>query len=182
MYARPDARVNGGRAEMSESVPSATPAELEILTVLWPLGEGQALRLGEIHERVGTRRKDGGQAVPAVTTVSSTLRGALAKGLLVEVRKVGDTVSSAPKAGGKSLVTSRSPQTAYRAAYTPGQVLGPLLGLYAGLYPPADPLAPVLDLLRELGYPAKTVGQVEALLRGAAAGAPGASKAGKSRP
>uniref|UniRef100_A0A7C4LMU2 Uncharacterized protein n=1 Tax=Schlesneria paludicola TaxID=360056 RepID=A0A7C4LMU2_9PLAN len=93
--------------------------------MLWRLREGDAMRLSEIHREIGEYRERHRQQAPAVTTVSSTLRSALDKGLLKDVRLVGGKVQSAPPASGRGLVASRSPQTAYQAAVTASDVLLP---------------------------------------------------------
>jgi hypothetical protein len=150
---------------MSKDLPNPpTPAELEILQVLWRLREGEAMRLSEIHREIGEYRERHHQQAPAVTTVSSTLRSALGKGLLRDVRLVGGKVQSAPPASGRGLVASRSPQTAYQAAVTASDVLLPQLRQLIELCPESERKALLLAVLGAFGVPAGTVKEIKASL------------------
>src|SRR5436190_24072535 len=110
--------------------PSA--GEMDCLAVLWAAhahGE-EALKLSEIHDRVGQRRLEFGEAPPAPTTVSTYLRSLLAKRLVQDVLKPepGEAVAEADapatpvrtRSGRGILPPTRSPRTAYQAVESPG--------------------------------------------------------------
>lgn len=137
---------------MFEKLPNPpTPAELEILQLLWPMAKNEAKRLSEIHREVGEYRAKFQQPAPAVTTVSSALRGALQKGLLREVRVVDGNVHAAPAAGRGGLVATRSPQTAYQANVTPADVLLPTLRQLVELCPEGERMSLLRALLPAFG-------------------------------
>jgi|GEM_PF-5112015 len=148
---------------MHQKVPNATPAELEILQLLWPLAKDEAKRLSEIHKEVGEFRTKFNQPAPAVTTVSSTLRGALQKGLLKEVRVVEGKVHAAP-AQGRGLVATRSPQTAYQAAVSAADVLLPELEQLAGLCPEGERKTLLVSLLGVFGVKGEAAKEIKAIV------------------
>lgn len=137
---------------MFEKLPNPpTPAELEILQLLWPMATNEAKRLSEIHREVGEFRAKFQQPAPAVTTVSSALRGALQKGLLREVRVVDGAVQAAPAAGRGGLVATRSPQTAYQANVTPAAVLLPQIQQLVETCPEGERVSLLRALMTAVG-------------------------------
>jgi hypothetical protein len=135
-------------------IPPSTPAEKEILQLLWQTPDGEAKRLSDVHREVGEFRAKYEQPAPAITTVSSTLRGALQKGLLKEVRLVDGKVHTSPASRTRGLVATRSPQTAYQAAFSAEEVLLPELTQLIGLCPPAERKALLVALLGAFDLPA----------------------------
>src|SRR5438445_5155188 len=107
-------------AKSGKSLPQPTGPELEVLSVLWT--SAKPLRLSEVHAEIEKRRTDFGDSVPAITTVSSTLRSAVSRGLLGERRIRGGEFEEVPAIAERStLHTTRSPQTAYLAACEPDE-------------------------------------------------------------
>ena len=86
-----------------------------------------------------------------MTTVSSALRSAHAKGLLREVRVVEGKVHAAPAAGRGGLVATRSPQTAYQAAVSAADVLLPELRQLVELCPEEERKSLLKELLPSFG-------------------------------
>jgi hypothetical protein len=141
--------------ELPKPLNPPTGAELEILAILWALGNEDALKLSEIHSRIGKGRRAQGLPEPAITTVSSALRGALAKGLLREVRRTSDSsIVAAPRSAVRTpLLSTRSPQTAYQAAHAPGPVLQPILKALADSYPEPLRRQAIIDLALAMELP-----------------------------
>jgi hypothetical protein len=138
---------------------SPQAGEIECLAVLWQAhADGEtALRLSEIHRRIGKRRADSQESPPpALTTVSTQLRSLASKGLIQEV--VVDSTGKTPgtprvRTGGLLTPPTRSPLTGYRASYEPGEVL---LQTYRGLarvYPKDGVLRALADFARAIDVP-----------------------------
>ena len=149
----------------SASINPPTPAELEILQLLWPLSDSEAKRLSDVHRMVVEYRQGHHQPEPAITTVSSALRSALAKGLLREVRLVGGTAKPAPATMTRGLVASRSPQTAYQAAVKAEEILQPQITQLIELCPEGERKALLLMLLAAFGVPEDAAKKIEVILR-----------------
>lgn len=155
-----------------------SPGELDCLAVLWASPE-PALKLSEIHRLVGERRQRYGEAPPALTTVSSQLRGLVEKGHLIEVmvREDGELVAAssdlpvvrvrgAVRTRGSYLAPAkRSPLTGYRVACEPGQAMEQIFRDLAEAYPPGRREQALLDFARNLEFPEKTIKKLERLLR-----------------
>jgi len=127
-----------------------TTGEIDCLAVIWRAAEQgkPALKLSEIHALVGERRRQFGELPPALTTVSTYLRVALAKRLVVEVR-LSDSGQVVPMTGVRTrgaLPAARSPRTAYQAAYPPGQVFRRTFEGIVHAYPPGQRPQALLDL------------------------------------
>jgi hypothetical protein len=157
---------------MSTGVPQdPTTGELDCLAVLWEEQELKgdqncALRLSEIHERVCKRRAAYGEPPPALTTVSTYLRSALAKQLLVEVRRTDDG-KVMPMSGIRTrgaLSASRSPQTAYQTRTDPRDVFKPTFEAIIHSYPPGKRLQALSDFAEAMGLPEKTLREIEKLV------------------
>jgi hypothetical protein len=133
--------------------------ELDCLATLWEAhatGE-PALKLSEIHDRIGKRRARTGEASPALTTVSSYLRTLLLKGFVKEVI-IEDTAAGTPGAvrtrGVRGVLPpTRSPRTGYQAAQEPGAVLAQTFKTLADAYPPEQRLQALVDFARALELP-----------------------------
>jgi hypothetical protein len=148
--------------------------ELECLAVLWQAhadGE-QALKLSEIRDRISARRAGGTPTFPALTTISTYLRGLVSKKLVRDVI-VEDTIEETPKHGPvrvRGIVSvpppPRSPRTGYRAALTPGDALRDTLKLLADAYPAAERPTAVVDFARAAGLPERLVKRLEKALAG----------------
>lgn len=141
-----------------------TGAETEVLSVLWEVPKDHALKLSEIHQAVVARREKQELGPPALTTVSSTLRGALGKKLLREMRVTSEGVQPAPRVSAPSLVASRSPQTAYQANVSPSEVMVPLFRLFANAYPEKDRREALVDMARALELPEEVVDKIKKVL------------------
>lgn len=147
-------------------IPSPTGGEIDCLAVLWAAAEeGQpALKLSEIHERVSRLRVSLGEATPALTTVSTHLRNASAKGLLTEVRLEpgGALMPRSQSRGG--LRSTRSPHNGYQATYPPSEVFAETFRAIAEAYPPEQRLKAVVDFAKSLDVDAKTLQAIDKLL------------------
>ena len=165
------------RAWLGPALTPPNPGELDCLAVLWASPE-PALKLSEIHQLVGGRRRRYGEAPPALTTVSSQLRGLVEKGLLVEVTvgEDGRPVEATPEQpvvrvrgavctrGSYLAPAKRSPLTGYRAACEPGPALDQIFKDLAEAYPPDRRLQALIDMARCLAVPETTIRQLEELL------------------
>jgi hypothetical protein len=146
--------------------------------VFWASAE-PALKLAEIHRLVGERRQRYGEAPPALTTVSSQLRGLVEKGHLIEVtlREDGEVVAAssdlpvvrvrgAVRTRGSYLAPAkRSPLTGYRVACEPGQAMEQIFRDLAEAYPAGQRQQALLDFARSLDFPEKMLKKLEKLLR-----------------
>ena len=123
------------------------------------------MRLSELHRAIIRRRRSNSEPEPALTTVSTYLRSAVAKGLLQEVRisKDGKTVSKASKSdrGALALARARSPNTAYRAAMTPREVFHSTIKAIAAAYPSDERLALLADVASALEVPKQVQRQID---------------------
>lgn len=153
-----------------DPLPPPTSGELDCLAVLWEAeDQGQrALRLSEIHGRLGARREELGEAPPALTTVSTYVRSMVTKGLLNEVvlTNSGRPVE-APRIRVRGMLTpkTRSPHNAYQAAFDPGRVLAQTFRALVSSYPPGRRHQALLDFARALGVSTRTVRKLEELVR-----------------
>jgi hypothetical protein len=97
-----------------------------------------ALKLAQVHDRIGKKRAAFDQPPPALTTVSTTLRNAVAKGLLREVRITPQGVQPFVRGALRTcLISPRSaPKVAYQAAYTASEVMAQMFRDLANAYPP----------------------------------------------
>ena len=138
--------------QKAPELPPPTSSELEALTVLWrntdDVGAYKPMRLSEIHAAICERRKEHHEPLPALTTVSSVLRGALVRGLLREMRlsRGGEAEKIEPVAVRSTLHATRSPMTAYAPACEPNHALLPLFRILTEACPPGKRV----DLLLEL--------------------------------
>jgi hypothetical protein len=157
---------------MSDEVPQdPTTGELDCLAVLWEEQESKgdencAMGLSEIHEGVCKRRAAYGEAPPALTTVSTYLRSALAKQLLREVRRTADGAVM-PLTGIRTrgaLSASRSPQTAYQARVGPSEVFRPTFEAIIHSYPPAMRIQALFDFAEAMGLSQRTIKEIEKLV------------------
>ncbi len=135
-----------------------------MLSVLWDVKEGEALKLSEVHRRLSERRAHYGEPAPALTSVSSTLRAAVARGLLTEMRLIGGTPVEVSRGGRAMLHATRSPHTAYVAAHAPGAVLLPVFRTLTEAYPPALRSQALLDMARALDLPEDVRHKIEKLI------------------
>jgi hypothetical protein len=155
-----------------ESLPAPSSGELEILGVLWQaVAHGaQALRLSEVRELLGARYGRAGEP----STISTQLRSLLAKGWL-EV--VGVSLGTAAVARARGVVRTRgavrtagapvptrSPFTAYRPKFPPGQALALSLREIAAAYPETQRHQFLLDAARALDLPAQMIAEIERLV------------------
>jgi len=153
------------------------PGELDCLAVLWA-SRKKALKLSEIHQLVGERRRRYGEAPAALTTVSSQLRGLVEKGLLLEVavREDGKPMKAAPEEpivrvrgavrtrGSYLAPAKRSPLTGYRAACAPRLALEQIFRDLAEAYPSEDRCQAVIDMARTVAVSDATLMKLKALL------------------
>jgi predicted transcriptional regulator len=145
--------------------------EIDCLAVLWEAraqDPARVMKLSEIHEKVAQRRQEFGEPPPALTTVSTYLRSALAKRLLVETR-LDDQGKATPLVAVRTrgaLSSSRSPKTAYRPAYEPGEVFRSTFQAIASSYPQSKRNQALVDFARAMDLPAETVKKIEKLLQG----------------
>jgi hypothetical protein len=130
--------------------PSA--GELDVLNVLWSeqLGEGQTLQLSEIHRRVCERRRQFGEAEPALTTTSSQLKSLSEKNLIGAGTPPASPRPAVRTRGGYTP-PSRPPASNYRALHGPGDVLLTSFRGLAAAYPEEQRLDALLDFARALG-------------------------------
>ncbi len=121
------------------------------------------MRLSELHRAIIHRRRGNSEPEPALTTVSTYLRNAVAKGLLQEVRisKDGKTVSKANKSDRGALAPTRSPNTAYRAAMTPREVFHSTITAIAAAYPSDKRLGLLADVASALEVPKQVQRQID---------------------
>jgi hypothetical protein len=104
----------------------ANALEIECLGALWQaqLQGLVALKPSEIREIVNRRRQREKRKALAVSTVSTAIRIALKKGLVKEVRVDGrGRIVRTSRRGRRLQLAIRSPNTAYRATYSPSQLL-----------------------------------------------------------
>ena len=152
---------------MSQIRPSPSAGELDCLVILWESAEDgfEALRLSDVRQRMIDRREKMGEPGPAVSTVSTYLRGGVAKGLLEEVRinTSGKVVATSRSRG--VMRSTRSPRTAYRAAVTPQEVFRHTILAIAEAYPRSKRLFLLVDVARELGIPDRTISQLDEWVR-----------------
>jgi predicted transcriptional regulator len=151
--------------------------ELDVYSVLWAerQGDDQAMQLSEVYRRVCERRRRFGEPEPALTTVSTHLRGLVRKALAEEV--MGASTAARPAAvrtrGGLTPPT-RSPLTSYRVLHSPGEVLLTTFRGLAASYP--DKLDALLDFARALEVSEESLRQLRELIdREKARGGPGKS-------
>lgn len=155
---------------MSDNAPQdPTTGELECLAVLWLAEEqgARALRLSQIRKLIEDRRERFGEPSPALTTVSSYLRGAAAKRLLDEVRLMDDG-SVKPLSGVRSrgtLSAARSPRTAYRPMFDPGEVFQRTFEAIIQAYPPSRRMEALIDFAKALGLPDEKIEAIRALVK-----------------
>jgi predicted transcriptional regulator len=148
-------------------VPTPTGAELEALSILWALQPGEmALKLAQVHDRIGKKRAAFDQPPPALTTVSTTLRNAVSKGLLQEVKITPEGVQPFVRSASRtSLISPRSaPKVAYQAAYTASAVMAQMFRDLANAYPLAQKYQAIVDMAEALGLPAETIAKIKKLL------------------
>src|SRR5262245_20021177 len=93
--------------------------ELDVYSVLWQerQGDDRPLQLSEVYRRVCERRRGFGEPEPALTTVSTHLRGLHRKQLVEEL--VGPSAAARPAVRTRGGLTppTRSPLTSYRALH-----------------------------------------------------------------
>jgi predicted transcriptional regulator len=153
-----------GRAEQLEA-PNA--GELDVLAVLWleRLGSRQPLQLSEVYRRVCERRRQFGEQEPALTTVSTHLRGLVAKKLIEEVLGSRATAAGAgTRARGAYSPPTRSPLTSYQALHEPGDVLKTTFQGLAAAYPAAQRLDALTDFAHALELSKECLRKLEQLI------------------
>ncbi len=157
---------------MSAPVPQdPTAGELDCLAVLWDEQEKRgtkdcALKLSEIHQGVCKRRAEYGETPPALTTISTYLRSALGKQLLVEVRRGADGTVT-PLLGVRTrgaLSASRSPQTAYMTRVGPSDVFRFTFEAIVQSYPPGLRHRAIVDFAAAMDLPPETIKKIEKLV------------------
>jgi predicted transcriptional regulator len=167
------------RTESAPAVPLEAPnaGELDVYSVLWAeqQRDNQALQLSEVYRRVCERRRRFGEPEPALTTVSTHLRGLVRKNLAQEVTAASTAARLTVRTRGGLTPPTRSPLTSYRALHAPGEVL---LTTYLGLaasYP--DKLDALLDFARALEMSEEAMRQLRELIdKEKARGGPGKSE------
>ena len=144
-----------GRASKTAAppVPLETPnaGELDVYSVLYAEDQGdkRSLQLSEVYRRVCERRRRFAEPEPALTTVSTHLRGLVRKGLAAELTAgPGLPARPNPRMRGAATPPTRSPLTSYRVRHTPGDVLRSTFQGLAAVYP--DRLDALLDFARAL--------------------------------
>jgi hypothetical protein len=159
--------------DLPEAVQAAAPnaGELDVLAVLWEEGQGAGapLQLHDIWARVCERRRQFGEPLPAMTTVSTHLRNLVGKKLIEDF-----TATRPPAAAGQPVQPPRfrggytprtkSPHTSYRALYEPGEVLSTTFRGLAQAYPPAARPAALVDFARAMGLPESTLRALKQLV------------------
>jgi predicted transcriptional regulator len=153
----------------TEPTPLEAPnaGELDVYSVLWAerCGDNHPLQLSEVHRRVCQRRRGFGEPEPALTTVSTHLRGLVRKELADEVHA---TRTSAPppsaRSRGSYTPPTRSPLTGYRARHAPGEVLLTTFRGLAAAYPEGQRLEALLDFARALDLSAEGMRQLRELI------------------
>jgi hypothetical protein len=154
--------------------------ELDVLGVFWAEqpGEQRSLQLSEVYRKVCERRRQFGEAEPALSTVSTHLRKLVAKGLLEESSTSRPVARDQPiRFRGGYTPPTRSPFTSYRVRYRPGEVLGTTFQGLAAAYPPAQRLEALIDFARALGVSGRLLDGLGRLVaeEGARDAAPGGS-------
>jgi hypothetical protein len=143
---------------------TASAGELDCLVVLWQEAElgVEALRLSEILELISKRRSLDGEPEPALTTVSTYLRSAVAKGLLEEVRldHAGKLTRLKADSSRGVLSKTRSPNTAHRAAVSASDAFRQTLLAITKSYPEKERLTLLVDIAQVLGVPASVTSQL----------------------
>lgn len=141
--------------------------ELDTLAVLWAEqgSDNLPLRLNEVYKRVCERRRDYGEIEPALTTISTHLRGLVKKKLIREVDTNSDI--NPRKKGNRGLFTpmTRSPYTGYQSLYGPFEVLQTTFRALGDAYPPDRRLEVIVDFARANGIPAEVIDGMEKLLQ-----------------
>jgi hypothetical protein len=143
----------GRKREPAPAAPLEAPnaGELDVYSVLWAerQGDNRALQLSEVYRRVCERRRQFGEPEPALTTVSTHLRGLVRKQLAEEVLGASSSAPRPPvRTRGQLTPPTRSPLTSYRALHSPGEVLRMTYRGLAAAYP--DPPDALLDFARAL--------------------------------
>jgi len=142
-----------------------TGAELEVMAVLWEISAHEALKLSQIHQRIQQRRKEYKEPLPALTTISSTLRRMVTKGLLTEVRLQNGQVTKVLQSESRStLFPIKSPQTAYQAACKPGEAMSHLFRILVNSYPTNQRYTALLDVAEVLGLDQDAIRKIEKML------------------
>ncbi len=148
------------------TVVTPTFAEVEVLQGLWSLtAEGrEAAYLSEVRDKVAARRRELGLPEPALTTVATTLRNGVAKGVFREMQFDGGKPTPLVRAGVRSsLGSSRAAQkVAYKATLSPDKVLPQMLRELASLFPADARERAVVEFVKALGYSAEMASKVGA--------------------
>jgi predicted transcriptional regulator len=150
--------------ELALPLEAPNPGELDVLGVLWieRQGENRPLQLSEVYRRVCERRRQFGEPEPALTTVSTHLRGLTGKKLVEEVAAArAQAVRQPIRTRGGYTPATRSPLTSYRAAYRPGEVLHTTFQGLASAYPPGQRGDALVDFARALGFGEATLRKLE---------------------
>lgn len=102
-----------------------TPAELEVLSVLWKMKEfgKQSARLGEIFTAISEQRSQAEKFVPAIHTVAAVIRNGINKGIILESIDPENPYVGVPLA--RFRVAGARFQVYYSAAITPESVTAP---------------------------------------------------------
>jgi hypothetical protein len=142
---------------LNDILPPTGP-EVEVLSAMWrnvdAEGRYNPMRLSEVHTAICERRNEHREPLPALSTISSTLRAALTRGLLREMRitKAGNEEVE-PATVRSTLHATRSPQTAYIPACEPQQALLPLFRILTEAVPPEKRVELLLELVKEMKLP-----------------------------
>ena len=149
------------------AIPTPNSSEIECLGVLWKAEEvgAAALKPSQIRELMNRQRSRQKRRPLAVSTVSTVVRLAEAKGLLREVRvdQEGRPVRT-KKRGRASKLKRRSPNTAYKALCTPSQIFQQTVRSIVNACPSSSQHALIADLARVLKLPATSYRKLVACL------------------
>ncbi len=142
-----------GEAIFDDTIESPNPGELDVLIVLWEemRAGGRPLKLSDVHKRIRERRQLNYEPEPALTTVSTHLRGLLRKRLAREITVTGSG-KNVPKI--RSLLTppTRSPLTGYVAVWSPELVLRNTFRALGAIYPPAERASASVHFVQALDW------------------------------
>jgi hypothetical protein len=157
--------------EKPEEIATPTPAEIECVATLWTKqvevesqglpASAAAMKLSSVRNAIiEGRRREGDHSEPALTTVSTNLRSCAYKGFIKEVRlSLQGEVTDLFMGGMRGAFGARSsPQTAYLAAKTPGELLEPAFKALARAYPESQrQLTALIDFAKVLSLPPEIV-------------------------
>jgi hypothetical protein len=139
--------------ELWTMVPTTNSSEIECLGALWQAeAQGLAgLKPSQIRQIVNKRRLREKRKPVAVSTISTVMRTAAAKGLVIELRVDAEgRPLRGRKRGHAAKLKVRSPNTAYRAGYDPKQILRQFMKPIIKACPDVSRAALLSDLTKAL--------------------------------